>query len=99
MTTCAKATQSKLGRVHCAHVRDKTFQSTASTRRRTPSRFDRPLPRGTHAGDGQFAKPSRLSSGAAAVFGSLQPWLEPGDGPPSPRAVFTLLENCTFDET
>jgi len=30
---------------------------------------------------------------------SLQPWLEPGDGPLNPRAVFTLLENCTFDET
>jgi len=30
---------------------------------------------------------------------SLQPWREPGDGPPNPRAAFSLLENCTFDET
>ena len=30
---------------------------------------------------------------------SLPPWLEPGDGPSNPRAVFTLLANCTFDET
>jgi hypothetical protein len=30
---------------------------------------------------------------------SLQPWREPGDGPPNPRAVFSLLEHCTFDET
>lgn len=30
---------------------------------------------------------------------SLYPWLEPGDGPPMPRAVFSLLENCTFNET
>lgn len=29
----------------------------------------------------------------------LHPWLEPGDGPPNPRAVFSLLEDCTFDET
>ena len=30
---------------------------------------------------------------------SLQPWREPGDGPPNPRDAFSLLENCTFDET
>jgi len=29
----------------------------------------------------------------------LQPWLDPGDGPPNPRAVFSLLESYTFDET
>jgi len=29
---------------------------------------------------------------------SLHPWLEPGDGPPNPRAVFSLLEDCTFDQ-
>jgi hypothetical protein len=29
----------------------------------------------------------------------LRPWLDPGDGPPNPRAVFSLLEDCTFDET
>jgi len=28
----------------------------------------------------------------------LQPWLEPGDGPSHPRAVFSLLERCSFDE-
>ena len=30
---------------------------------------------------------------------SLRPWLEPRDGPPNPRAIFSLLEGCTFDET
>src|SRR5215813_14107916 len=30
---------------------------------------------------------------------SLKPWLQPGDGPPNPRAVFSLLEECSFDET
>src|SRR5262245_47958688 len=29
----------------------------------------------------------------------LQPWLEPSDGPPNPRAVFSLLEDFSFDET
>ena len=29
----------------------------------------------------------------------LQPWLEPNDGPPNPRAVFSLLENFAFDAT
>jgi hypothetical protein len=34
-----------------------------------------------------------------AYVDSLRPWLEPTDGPPNPRAVFSLLENCEFDET
>src|SRR5581483_3730861 len=29
----------------------------------------------------------------------LQPWLEPSDGPPNPRAVFSLLEDFSFDVT
>jgi hypothetical protein len=29
----------------------------------------------------------------------LQPWLEPSDGPPKPRVVFSLLEDCSFDAT
>lgn len=28
----------------------------------------------------------------------LRSWLEPHDGPPDPRAVFSLLESCSFDE-
>ena len=27
----------------------------------------------------------------------LQPWLDPSDGPPNPRAVFSLLEGFSFD--
>src|SRR5690349_18679824 len=27
----------------------------------------------------------------------LRSWLEPHDGPPNPRAVFSLLEDCSFD--
>jgi hypothetical protein len=34
-----------------------------------------------------------------AYVDSLRPWLEPTDGPPNPRAVFSLLENCEFDQT
>ena len=30
---------------------------------------------------------------------NLRPWLQPGDGPPNPRAIFSLLEECSFDET
>ena len=30
---------------------------------------------------------------------ALRPWLEPGDGPPNPRAVFSLLDDCSFDAT
>ena len=29
----------------------------------------------------------------------LKPWLEANDNPPNPRAMFSLLENCTFDDT
>jgi len=29
----------------------------------------------------------------------LRPWLELQDGPTSPRALFTLIEQCAFDET
>jgi len=29
----------------------------------------------------------------------LKPWLEPSDGPPNPRAVFSLLEDFSFDAT
>jgi len=30
---------------------------------------------------------------------SLRPWLDPADGPPHPHALFSLLENCSFDES
>jgi len=29
----------------------------------------------------------------------LRPWLEPSDCPPNHWAVFSLLEDCTFDES
>ena len=29
----------------------------------------------------------------------LKPWLEPGDGPTTPRALFTLIDRYAFDET
>jgi hypothetical protein len=44
--------------------------------------------------------PSDQASFQAALqryCNSLQPWLEPSDGPPNPRAVFSLLEDCSFD--
>ena len=30
---------------------------------------------------------------------SLRPWLSPSDSPPHPRAIFSLLESCAFDDT
>jgi hypothetical protein len=30
---------------------------------------------------------------------NLRPWLEPTDGPPNPRAIFSLLESCAFDKS
>jgi hypothetical protein len=30
---------------------------------------------------------------------NLHPWLEPSDGPPNPRTIFSLLESCAFDES
>jgi hypothetical protein len=33
------------------------------------------------------------------VINGLQPWLEPNDCPPNPCPAFSLLEDCTFDET
>lgn len=30
---------------------------------------------------------------------SLRPWLEPHYDPTNPRALFTLIEQCAFDET
>jgi hypothetical protein len=30
---------------------------------------------------------------------NLHPWLEPSDSPPNPRAIFSLLEGCAFDES
>ena len=29
----------------------------------------------------------------------FRPWLESSDGPPNPRAVFSLLEHCEFDKS
>ena len=34
-----------------------------------------------------------------AYCDSLRPWLEPKDGPPQPRAVFSLLEEYAMDAT
>ena len=33
-----------------------------------------------------------------AFCDALQPWLDPADGLLHPRAVFPILEDCTFDE-
>jgi hypothetical protein len=33
-----------------------------------------------------------------AYVDGLRPWLEPQDGPATPRALFTLIEKCTFGD-
>jgi len=35
---------------------------------------------------------------AQAFCNALAPWLDPADGPACPRAVFPILEDCTFDD-
>jgi hypothetical protein len=48
---------------------------------------------------GNLKNQADFQAALQAYCDSLRPWLEPGDGPPHPRAVFSLLEDCSFDET
>ena len=48
---------------------------------------------------GNPQNPDDFQAALQTYYDSLQPWRESGDGPLNPRAVFSLLENCTFDET
>src|SRR5262249_1542255 len=48
---------------------------------------------------GNPKKQKDFQAALQAYCDSLHPWLDHSDGPPNPRAIFTLLENCTFDET
>jgi hypothetical protein len=46
-----------------------------------------------------IVNPEAFQSALQTYCDSLRPWLEPSDCPPHPRAVFSLLEECTFDAT
>ena len=48
---------------------------------------------------GNPQNPDDFQAALQTYCDSLQPWREPGDGPPNPRDAFSLFENCTFDET
>ncbi len=48
---------------------------------------------------GNPQNPDDFQAALQTYCDSLQPWRESRDGPPNPRAAFSLLENCTFDET
>src|SRR5262245_10132791 len=43
--------------------------------------------------------PEAFQSALQTFCDNLCPWLEQNDCPPNPRAVFSLLEDCTFDAT
>lgn len=45
------------------------------------------------------ASPDAFQQALQTYCDSLRLWLEPSDGPPHPRAVFSLFDNCTFDES
>jgi hypothetical protein len=43
--------------------------------------------------------PKAFQAALQTFCDNLCPWLERNDSPPNPRAVFSLLEDCTFDAT
>lgn len=43
--------------------------------------------------------PEAFQSALQAYCDDLRPWVESRDCPSNPRAVFSLLENCTVDAT
>src|SRR5689334_24450677 len=43
--------------------------------------------------------PDAFQSALQTFCDDLRPWLEQHNCPPHPRAVFSLLEDCTFDAT
>jgi len=47
----------------------------------------------------EIANPKAFQSALQVFCDDLHPWLERQDCPPNPRAVFSLLEDCTFDAT
>jgi len=42
--------------------------------------------------------PEAFQHAAQAFCDALEPWLDPADGPARPRAVFPILDDCTFDD-
>ena len=93
-------TNAALGRVYCAIMTQKKLPYSPlsiaeETRRDLIVRFLAELMQIT----GNPKKQKDFQAALQAYCDSLHPWLDPSDGPPNPRAVFTLLENCTFDET
>ena len=52
-----------------------------------------------HSVTGNLKNQADFQAALQTYCDSLQPWLDPGDVPPHPRAVFSLLEDCSFDAT
>jgi hypothetical protein len=48
---------------------------------------------------GDIKNPEAFQSALQMYCDDLRPWLERSDCPSNVRAVFSLLEDCTFDET
>jgi uncharacterized protein (DUF2267 family) len=72
----------------------KSSESTAS-RHQLIVQFLADIMRATGTPDDQEAFQRSLQ----AYVDSLRPWLEPQDGPATPRALFTLIEKCAFDDS
>lgn len=72
----------------------KPFESAAS-RNQLIVQFLADIMRATGTPDDQEAFQRSLQT----YVDSLRPWLEPQDGPATPRALFTLIEKCAFDDS
>jgi len=48
---------------------------------------------------GNLKDQDAFQSSLQTFVNELQPWLDPSDGPPNPRGVFSLLEDFSFDAT
>src|SRR5215203_3087232 len=47
----------------------------------------------------EVSNPDAFRQALQTYCHGLKPWLDPSDGPPQPRAVFSLLEHSEFDES
>ena len=47
----------------------------------------------------EVSNPDAFQQALQTYCHDLKPWLDSSDGPLPPRAVFSLLEHCEFDES
>ena len=74
---------------------DVSYTLTEEVRRELVVRFLAEVMQMTGSSD----KQEDFQAALQAYCNSLQPWLEPSDGPPNPRSVFSLLDSSSFDDS